>query len=302
MYDLVIIGNGPAGLSAAVYAKRAMLDMVMVGKKAFAGGQIMNTEQIDNYLGLYGMKGHEMAMAFRKHADALEVPWQDAAATAVADKKDFRIVTLENGETLETRAVLIATGAKHRHLGVAGEKELTGLGVSYCATCDGAFYQGKDVVVVGGGDVALGDALYLAKGCRKVYLVHRRDAFRAAKVLRERVEQTDNIEFYPFCEVTAIHGDGAVEAVSLIQSRTKEEYTIPVSGIFVAIGMEPETAFVADAVETDKAGYIVADEMGITATEGIFAAGDVRTKALRQIATAVSDGANAIASIEAYLE
>ena len=302
MYDLVIIGSGPAGLSAAVYAKRAMLDVVVLEKEAFSGGQIVNTEQVDNYLGLPGTNGYDLAMKFKEHADALEVPFKEGAVTAIADKGDYRTVELEDGEILETKTILIATGAKHKHLGADGEEELMGAGVSYCATCDGAFFRNKDVVVVGGGDVALGDALYLAKGCRKVYLVHRRDGFRAAKVLQEKVEQTENIEFLPFYEVAGIHGEGMVSSVTLLQNQTKEERELEVSGIFVAVGMEPETGFAKGVVDMDQAGYIVADETGVTSAKGIFVAGDVRTKVLRQVATAVSDGANAITSIEKFLE
>lgn len=302
MYDLIIIGSGPAGLSAAVYAKRAMLDVVVLEKEAFSGGQIVNTEQVDNYLGLPGTNGYDLAMKFKEHADALEVPFKEGAVTAIADKGDYRTVELEDGEILETKTILIAAGAKHKHLGASGEEELMGAGVSYCATCDGAFFRNKDVVVVGGGDVALGDALYLAKGCRKVYLVHRRDGFRAAKVLQEKVEQTENIEFLPFYEVAGIHGEGMVSAVTLLQNQTKEEKELEVSGIFVAVGMEPETGFAKGVVDMDQAGYIVADETGVTSAKGIFVAGDVRTKVLRQVATAVSDGANAITSIEKFLE
>ena len=302
MYDLVIIGSGPAGLSAAVYAKRAMLNVVVIEKEAFSGGQIVNTEQVDNYLGLFRINGYDLAMKFKEHADALEVPFKAGTVTAITSREDSRTVELENGEVLETKAVLIATGAKHKHLGAAGEQELIGAGVSYCATCDGAFFRNKDVVVVGGGDVALGDALYLSKICGRVYLVHRRDGFRAAKVLQERVEQAENIEFLPFFEVSKINGDGMVNSVTLIQNQTQEEKELEVSGIFIAVGMEPETAFAKGVVDMDKAGYIVADETGVTSEKGIFVAGDVRTKVLRQVATAVADGANAITSIEQFLE
>ncbi len=301
MYDLVIVGSGPAGLSAAVYAKRAMLDVVVIEKEVFSGGQIINTEQVDNYLGLMGINGYELATKFKEHAEALGVPFRQESVTAAADKGEYKTVELKSGEVLETKAVLIATGAKHKHLGVIGEQEFTGAGVSYCASCDGAFFRGKDVAVVGGGDVALEDALYLARGCRKVYLVHRRDSFRAAKVLQEKAEQTENIEFLPFYEVAGINGEGMVSSVRLVQNKTGEEKEIEVSGIFIAIGMEPETGFIKEAVKLDSAGYVVADETGVTSTAGIFAAGDVRTKALRQVVTAVSDGANAVTSIERFL-
>lgn len=301
MYDLVIIGSGPAGLSAAVYAKRAMLNVVVLEKEVLRGGQIINTEQVDNYLGLFGVNGYELATKFEEHAKALKVPFLEGNVTEVLDKGDYKTIELKSGEILETKTVLIATGAKHRHLGAAGEEELTGAGVSYCATCDGAFFRNKDVVVVGGGDVALEDALFLARGCRKVYLVHRRDSFRAAKVLVEQAEQAENIEILPFYEVSGIHGEELVSSVRLVSNQTKQERELQVSGIFIAVGMEPETGFLKDVVELDAAGYIVADETGVTNVPGIFVAGDVRTKALRQVVTAVSDGANAVASVEKFL-
>ena len=187
MYDLIIIGSGPAGLSAAVYAKRAMLDVVVLEKEAFSGGQIVNTEQVDNYLGLPGTNGYDLAMKFKEHADALEVPFKEGAVTAIADKGDYRTVELEDREILDTKTILIATGAKHKHLGASGEEEFMGAGVSYCATCDGAFFRNKEVAVVGGGDVAVEDAIFLARGCEKVYLVHRRDELRAANILQKNL-------------------------------------------------------------------------------------------------------------------
>ena len=301
MYDVIIIGSGPAGLSAAVYAKRALLDVLVIEKEAYSGGQIIKTDQVDNYLGLNGIGGYEMAVKFREHAESLEVKFQTGTVKSVRDngKKEAE---LSDGTVLTADAVIIATGAKYRKLGAAGEEEFTGSGVSYCATCDAVFYKGKDVVVAGGGDVALGDALHLAKVCTKVYIVHRRDTFRAAKSLQERVKNTSNIEFLPFYEVNKVAGNGMVEEVILVQNQTGEEKRLPVSGLFVAVGMEPDTAFVKDAVTLDDKGYIVAAEDCRTSAEGIFVAGDVRTKQNRQIVTAVADGANAALAAEKYID
>lgn len=195
MRDLVIVGSGPAGLSAAVYAKRAMMDVVVLEKEAFSGGQIVNTEQVDNYLGLPGISGFDMGMKFKEHADTLGVEFDDREVTAIEDHGDHKKVSLEDGSSIETKAILIATGAKHRKLGVPGEEEFTGAGVSYCATCDGAFFRNKEVAVVGGGNIALEDALYLSKMCSKVHLIHRRDEFRGEKILGARVLETENIEY-----------------------------------------------------------------------------------------------------------
>ena len=194
--------------------------------------------------------------------------------------------------------MIIATGSNHRKLGVKGEKEFIGMGVSYCATCDGAFFKGKNVAVVGGGDVALGDALYLANLCEKVYLIHRRDELRGAKSLQQKVMDADNIEFMPCCEIKEIAGDNKVESINVINNQTKEAKQIKVSGVFIAVGMEPQSALVKDIAKLDKSGYIEAGEDCRTSAAGVYAAGDIRTKELRQVITAVSDGAVAIASIE----
>ena len=189
--DLVIIGSGPAGLSAAVYASRAMIDQVVIEKEMFSGGQIVTTDRIDNYLGLYGENGYE-----------LKVPFVEGQVTSIEDKGEIKEITLVNGDVINTKAIIIATGAKHKVLGVKGEKELTGAGVSYCATCDGAFFRNKTVAVVGGGDVALEDALYLAKICEKVYLIHRRNELRGAKILQDKVLKNEKIQFMPELQVT----------------------------------------------------------------------------------------------------
>lgn len=296
--DLVIIGSGPAGLSAAVYAQRAKLDQVVIEKEMFSGGQIVTTDRVDNYLGLYGESGYDLAVKFREHADALGVPFMEAEVNKIEDKGDYKVVYLENGETIETKSVIIATGSNHRKLGVKGEKEYTGMGVSYCATCDGAFFKGKNVAVVGGGDVALGDALYLANLCEKVYLIHRRDELRGAKSLQQKVMDADNIEFMPCCEITEIAGDNKVESINVINNQTKETKQVEVSGVFIAVGMEPQSALAKDIAKLDKSGYIEAGEDCRTSAAGVYAAGDIRTKELRQVITAVSDGAVAIASIE----
>ena len=325
MRDLVIVGSGPAGLSAAVYAKRAMMDVVVLEKEAFSGGQIVNTEQVDNYLGLPGISGFDMGMKFREHADTFDVEFDDREVTAIEDHGDHKKVSLEDGSSIETKAVLIATGAKHRKLGIPGEEEFTGAGVSYCATCDGAFFRNKEVAVVGGGNIALEDALYLSKMCSKVHLIHRRDEFRGEKILGAQVLETENIEFHPFAQVTEIGGTpgklelkvavntsktvgGQADAGANVNASSGEtsafgshDFTLPVAGVFIAIGTSPITDFLGDVVELDDAGYVAAGETGQTSTPGIFAAGDVRTKAVRQVATAVGDGAAVIHYVEEYL-
>lgn len=308
MRDLVIVGSGPAGLSAAVYAKRAMMDVVVLEKEAFSGGQIVNTEQVDNYLGLPGISGFDMGMKFREHADTFGVEFDDREVTAIEDHGDHKKVSLEDGSSIETKAILIATGAKHRKLGVPGEEEFTGAGVSYCATCDGAFFRNKEVAVVGGGNIALEDALYLSKMCSKVHLIHRRDEFRGEKILGAQVLETENIEFHPFAQVTEIGGTpGKLELNVAVKTPTASDgqddcdFTLPVAGVFIAIGTSPITDFLGDVVELDDAGYVAAGETGQTSTPGIFAAGDVRTKAVRQVATAVGDGAAVIHYVEEYL-
>lgn len=298
MKDIVIIGSGPAGLSAAVYAKRATLDEVVVEKEMISGGQIIVTDRIDNYLGDYGVSGYDLSVKFREHVDKLDVPFMEGNITSIEDKGDYKQVILENGNIVNAKAVVIATGATHKKLNVSGEDSLSGAGVSYCATCDGAFFKGKTVAVVGGGDVALGDALYLSNICDKVYLIHRRDGLRGAKVLQERVFAKDNIEFMPFYEVDEICGENSVEELILHDNRTNEKSKLGVSGIFIAVGMKPQSELVKNLVKLDDAGYICAGEDCRTSVKGIYAAGDVRTKSLRQIVTAVADGAVAISSVE----
>ncbi|MDD6291862.1 MAG: FAD-dependent oxidoreductase [Lachnospiraceae bacterium] len=300
MYDLVIIGSGPAGLSAAVYAKRACLDLVMVEKEPMGGGQMIYTQEVDNYLGLPGMGGFDLSQKFEEHAKKMGVPTQNGEVANIEKVRDYWQVVLEAGEILETRTVLLATGASHRKLLVPGEERLTGAGVSYCATCDGAFFRDKTVAVVGGGDVALEDALYLAKGCKQVYLIHRRQELRGAKILQEQVAGESKITFLPDTVITQIYGDNKVDGVTLFNKKDESTKELALDGVFIAVGMNPQTETVEKLLCLDH-GYVRAGEDGITDQPGLFVAGDVRTKRLRQIVTAVADGANAVTSIIDYL-
>lgn len=301
MYDIIIIGSGPAGLSAAIYAQRACLDTIVIEKNGISGGQVLNTWEVDNYPGFPGVTGFELSRQFREHANKLGARVVQDEVVQVELSGNVKKVVCEE-ETYEARCVILASGAHHRTLEVPGEEELRGAGVSYCATCDGAFFRGRTVAIVGGGDAALEDAIFLARMCEKVYIVHRRDKLRGAKRLQERLQALENIEFVWNSETAAIEGNGQVEALRLRQTKTGEEKRLDVDGVFIAVGIAPESELYVDQLELDEQGYIRADESGQTSVPGVFAAGDVRTKALRQILTAASDGANCVASAERYLQ
>ncbi len=300
MYDMIIIGSGPAGLAAAIYGQRAKLSTLVIEKQPMSGGQILNTYDVDNYPGLPGIGGFELGSKFRAHADALgaQVVTEDVTAVELSGKIK-RVITKQ--KEYEARTMIVATGADHRKLGAPGEDELRGMGVSYCATCDGAFFRGKETAVAGGGDVALEDALFLARACSKVYLIHRRDEFRGAKVLQEKVFATENIEVIWDTVVERIEGEEQVEAIALKNKKSGESLRLPVSGVFVAVGIQPNSEIFRGKLEMDAGGYIKAGEDCRTSVDGVFAAGDVRTKQLRQIITAAADGANAVTSVERYL-
>lgn len=300
MYDLVIIGSGPAGLSAAVYAKRACLSILVIEKEAFAGGQMVYTEEVDNYLGLNAKSGFELAESFKQHALDLDVSFAEGAVEKIVPKDGKWSLHMESGEDIETKTVLLATGATHRKLGVPGEETFAGVGVSYCATCDGAFFQGKSVAVVGGGDVAIEDALYLANICEHVYLIHRRNELRGTKVLQNQVFANEKITFLGESEVTEITGDKQVSGISVHNKVTDETKELSVVGVFIAVGMEPQSDLYAPLLSLEH-GYVPAGEDCATEKDGLYVAGDVRTKRLRQIVTAVADGANAVHSIQEYL-
>ena len=306
MFDLIIIGSGPAGLSAAVYAKRAGLNMLIIEKNPVSGGQIIDTYEVDNYLGIPGVNGFDLAMKFREHADKLGAEFVDGIVTGIekssTDEKGKTIfkVNTEN-ESYETRTVLIAAGAHHSKLGIPGEEEYIGKGVSYCATCDGAFYKGKVAAVNGGGDVAVEDAIFLARFCEKVYLIHRRDELRAAKILQDELFGLPNVEVIWDSVVQEIQGEDKVTNLRVKNIKENKVSDLNVDGIFVAIGIHPSTEIFADIVECDENGYVIAGEDCATNVPGIFAAGDCRKKRLRQIVTSVADGANAVTAAQDYL-
>lgn len=299
IYDLIIIGSGPAGLSAAIYAQRARLETLVLEKEMVSGGQVLTTYEVDNYPGLPGINGFDMGMKFREHADNLGAAFETDVVLKVEDQGEVKQVVCEN-ETYKAKTVLIATGAAHRKLGVPGEEELGGMGVSYCATCDGAFFRNKVTAVVGGGDVALEDAIFLARLCKKVYLIHRRDELRGARSLQEAVFKQENIEVVWDSVVEKIQGENMVESLVLKNKKTGETSELEVNGVFIAVGITPNSQTFEGLVDMEQ-GYIVAGEDCRTSVPGIFAAGDVRTKQLRQIITAAADGANAVTSVERYL-
>lgn len=300
MYDVIIIGAGPAGLGAAIYAKRAGLEVAVMDRSPISGGQVLTTYEVDNYLGLPGVSGGDLSDMFREHADKLEVPFITADVQNISDGDGKKIIKTEDGE-FKTRTVILATGASHSHLGVPGEQQLAGMGVSYCATCDGAFFRKRTVAVVGGGDVAVEDAIFLAGLCKKVYVIHRRDSLRAAASLQKKLMALENVEIIWDSEVKEICGSDMVESINIRNKKTGEERALEVNGVFIAVGIVPNTEPFRGTVEMDDNGYIIADETCVTSQAGIFAAGDIRKKAMRQIITAVADGANAVNSVQKYL-
>ena len=300
VYDMVIIGGGPGGYTAALYAVRAGLSAVVL-EKLSAGGQMALTSQIDNYPGFpEGVDGFTLAEQMQQGAERFGAVSELAEVYSVDLHADPKVIETDEG-TFYGRTVVIATGAGPRELGIPGEKELTGRGVNYCAHCDGMFYKGKTVAVVGGGNSAAADAMYLARLCEKVIVVHRRDTLRATKIYHDPLMKAENVEFRWNSTVSRLLSDGKVNGVVLTDVHTGEETAIDCDGVFVSIGRKPATDLVAGQLELDKGGYIVADESTKTSIPGVFAVGDVRTKALRQIVTAVADGAAAAHAAEQYL-
>ena len=298
MYDLIIIGGGPAGLTAGIYAQRARLKTLLL-EKEMVGGQIAVSDVIENYPGFPSISGAELMEKFEQQARGLGLEIKLTDVIAVQKKGEEKIVKTSDGDLI-AKSVIVATGAKPRRLGIPGEKERTGKGVSYCATCDGPFFKGQKVIVVGGGDTAVKEAVYLSKIANKVYIAHRRDQLRAEKIIQEKAMSTPNIEILWSHILKEIRGKTGVEKVVLQNLKDNTVKELDVEGVFVFVGINPTTDFVD--VEKDKQGFIKTDQDMRTSVKGIFAAGDCRTTALKQVSTAVGDGAIAAFVAEKYIE
>lgn len=298
-YDIVIVGAGTAGLSAAIYAVRAGKSVIVL-EATTHGGQIVNTPEVENYPGIQKISGFEFANNLYEQAKSLgaEVIYEKVIGIEVNGEEKIVHTTKED---YQAKAVILATGAKNRPLGLEHEKEWIGAGISYCAICDGMFYRGKDVAVAGGGNTALENAIFLTNYCRKVYLIHRRDAFRGEEKLLQTLKEKPNVEFVLNANITRLIGEDGVDGVEVEDKNTHEKRVIDVMGLFVAIGQMPENSEFINVVDLDKGGYIEAKEDCKTKTKGIFTAGDCRTKKVRQLATAASDGAIAALAACEYI-
>lgn len=300
MMDMIIVGAGPAGLTAALYAARAGLNALVL-ERIFAGGQIARAHLVENYPGFpEGISGVELGLKFKEQAE------KHGARIETADVTEFRLaggekVLVTSGGEYSAKTIVLAMGARYKSLGLRSEKKYVGRGVSYCATCDGAFFRGKDVAVIGGGNTALEDALYLTGFCSHIYVVHRRDALRGEVALQRAAMASKKIEFLWDSELDEVLGADKVQGMRIRNNKTEEKREIPLSGVFIAIGQQPETAELSGIVDMDDAGYILADSAMRTNIPGVFAAGDIVLKPLRQVITAASDGAVAVHSAQSYL-
>ena len=297
MYDIIIIGAGPAGLTAAIYARRAGKSCIVIERGAF-GGQISLSPKLENYPGFTEISGAEFSDRLVEQALGLGAEIELDEVTAVRDNGNSKTVTTESGE-FEAKAVIVAAGAKHRRLGIDREEELTGMGVSYCAVCDGAFFKGLTVAVAGGGSSALQDAIMLSDICEKVYLIYR-SSIRGEQALEETLRRRANVEFVPGGVITALKGEFELESISV---KTPEgEREIALQGLFVAIGYAPDNAPFGEVIDIDAWGYAASGEDCLSRTEGVFVAGDCRAKRIRQVATAVGDGAVAALAACEYID
>lgn len=288
MYDIVIVGGGPAGMTAAIYGLRAGKKVMLIEGTTF-GGQITLSPHVENYPGIAGMSGNEFAAAMTEQITALGVEMEYTKVTGIRDNRTSKTVITEDGE-IEGKTVILATGVSHRKLGIKREEELIGQGVSYCAVCDGAFFKGMDVAVVGGGSTALQDAGFLSEYCKSVAIIHRRDEFRGETALVEKLKEKPNVTFVLDSVVTELKGDDVLKGVIVKNKKTEQEVELKLDGLFVAIGQRPKNEIFEDIVKLNEYGYILSSEDCMTSAPGIFAAGDCRTKEVRQLTTATADG------------
>ncbi len=303
-YDLIIIGGGPAGLTAGIYAGRARLKALLL-EKLIHGGQMMTTDLVENYPGFpEGITGFDLSDRMRKQAERFGLEIRSQEVLELKPGKPVHTVLLDDGQ-LTAGTIIIATGARYRRLGAPGEDRLVGRGVSFCATCDGALYRDQEIAMVGGGDNALGEILFLERFAKKIHLIHRRDQFRGAKYLQERVfelEKQGKVQIHLDSEVMEFLGRDSLEAAKIKNVKTLKETVLPVTGVFIAIGMLPNSGWLNDLLPLDEWGFLFTDPIMSTEIPGIFAAGDVRSKLWRQISTAVGDGSTAAIAAENYLE
>lgn len=299
VYDIVIIGTGPAGLNASLYAKRAGLDFVLLKNKYLVDSQIVNTYEIENYLGFTKLSGQELYDKMLNHILSMDIKIVDEKAEEIDTNEKIKTVKTKNN-IYKTKTVILATGAVSQKLNIEGENELEGRGLSYCATCDGAFYKNRITAVVGGGDVAVEDAIFLSRLCEKVYLIVRKDCMRATKVLQDEINSKSNVEILYNTEVKKVLSNEMIYGINIINNKTNIESEIKIDGLFIGVGTAPVTELLNNKVDMDN-NYIIADETCETSIKGIYACGDVRKKQLKQVVTALSDGANAITSIQRYL-
>ena len=300
IYDVIIAGAGPAGMTAAVYTSRANMKTLMI-EKGLPGGQMANTQDIENYPGFEQILGPDLSQKMFEHSQKFGAEFSRGEVLKIEDEGLLKRVILRDRE-YKAKSVIVATGAKHRELGIPGEKELAGFGVSYCAVCDGAFFADQELVVVGGGDSAVEEALFLTRFASKVTIIHRRDQLRAQKIIQKRAFDNEKIEFIWDHTVEEILGDGLVSGVIIKHAKTGETREFPCGGVFIYIGMDPITDCVKDLGITNENGYVVVDEDMKTSVAGVFSAGDVNEKMLRQIITATGDGSIAALSAQQYVE
>ena len=302
LFDLIIVGAGPAGLTACLYASRSLLKTLLL-EKGPVGGQVIYTDLIENYPGFPGgISGYELIERIQKQLEDYEYQFLQEEVIDLREVEEVKEVHLSSGKVLKAKAVILALGAKPRKLGVPGEKEFTGRGVSYCAICDGPFFKGEEVAVIGGGNTALQEALYLTKYVKKVYLIHRREAFRATPILQERVKKNPQIEIIIPAVVEEIKGEDRVEKLVYRDLKSNKKRELEVAGVFIFIGHEPETGWLKGKLEMDESGFIIVDREMRTSRPGIFACGDCVSKKFRQIINACGEGAVAALNAEEYIK